>query len=297
MNLPNSFSDFCGHKIHRLGIGTGRLASLGAGYSANDALRLLETAAEIGVNLIDTADSYGSADCEKLLGKILGRFPDHFLIATKTGYPFCDFAGPLGLLNQFGKKAISRMGAKPCFDADYVRKSIDSSLRRLRRERLDFFLLHDPIDPVWQNEPLRKVIEEAKASGKIHHFGISTDSSELHQIASGDALVEFLQMPLNPERTTPLGNPLPIVANHVFGAGSLLRGGTELSQRIESIARNQGISTRDILIAYASAQPGVRCVLSGTGRAEHLRANAEAIRIDIPREVLNSLQTAMHPIS
>lgn len=297
MNLTHSFSDFCGHKIHRLGIGTGRLASLGAGYSAHDALRLLETAAEIGVNLIDTADSYGSADCEKLLGKILRRFPDHFLIATKTGYPFCDFPGPLGLLNQFGKKAISRMGARPCFDADYVRKSIEGSLRRLGKERLDFFLLHDPTIPVWQNEPLRRVIEEAKASGKIHHFGISTDSPQLHQIASGDPIVEFLQMPLNPERIPAAGNPLPIVANHVFGAGSLLRGGTEFSQRIESIALTQGVTTRDILIAYASAQPGVRCVLSGTGRAEHLRANAKAVRIDIPQEVLKSLQTAMHPIS
>lgn len=297
MYLSNSFSDLCGHKIHRLGIGTGRLASLGAGYSANDALRLLETAAEIGVNLIDTADSYGSSDCEKLLGKILRRFPDHFLIATKTGYPFCDFAGPLGLLNQFGKKAISRMGAKPCFDADYVRKSIDSSLRRLRRERLDFFLLHDPNVPVWQNEPLRKVIEEAKASGKIHHFGISTDSPQLHHIASGDPIVEFLQMPLNPERTPPPDTPLPIVANHVFGAGSLLKEGTEFLQTIESVARTQGVLTRDILIAYASAQPGVRCVLSGTGRAKHLRANAEAVRIDIPQEVLKSLQKAMHPIS
>lgn len=297
MNHPHSFSDFCGHKIHRLGIGTGRLASLGAGYSANDALRLLEAAAEIGVNLIDTADSYGSADCERLLGKILRRFPDHFLIATKTGYPFCDFPGPLGLLNQFGKKAISRMGAKPCFDADYVRKSIDASLRRLGRERLDFFLLHDPTIPVWQNEPLRRVIGDAKASGKIHHFGISTDSPQLHHIASGDPIVEFLQMPLNPERTPPPDIPLPIVANHVFGAGSLLRGGTEFSQRIESIARTQGVTTRDILIAYASAQPGVRCVLSGTGRAEHLRANAKAVRIDIPQEVLKSLQTAMHPIS
>lgn len=297
MNNPRSFSDFCGHKIHRLGIGTGRLASLGAGYSANDALRLLETAAEIGVSLIDTADSYGSADCEKLLGKILHRFPEHFLIATKTGYPFCDFPGPLGLLNQFGKKAISRMGAKPCFDADYVSKSIDGSLRRLGRERLDFFLLHDPIVPVWQNEPLRKVLEEAKASGKIHHLGISTNSTQLHHIASADPLVEFLQMPLNPERKPPSDNLLPIVANHVFGAGSLLRGGTEFSERIGSIARTQGISTRDVLIAYASAQPGVRCVLSGTGRAEHLRANAEAVRIEIPHEVLKSLQTAMHPIS
>lgn len=297
MNFSKSFSDICGHKVHRLGIGTGRLASLGAGYSANDALRLLEAAAEIGVNLIDTADSYGSADCEKLLGKILRRFPDHFLIATKTGYPFCDFPGPLGLLNQFGKKAISRMGAEPCFDADYVRKSIDGSLRRLGRERLDFFLLHDPTIPVWQNEPLRKVIEDAKASGKIHHFGISTARPELHHIATGDPLVEFLQMPLNPERTPPPDNPLPIVANHVFGAGSLLRGGTDVSQWIESIARTQGISTRDILIAYASAQPGVRCVLSGTGRAEHLRANAAAVRIELPHEVLNILQAAMHPIS
>ncbi|MCX6960784.1 MAG: aldo/keto reductase [Verrucomicrobia bacterium] len=167
MLLSDPFSDICGHRIHRLGIGTGRLASLGSGYSANDANRLLETAQEIGVNLIDTADSYGSADCEKLLGKLLRRFHDHFLVATKTGYPFCDFPGPLGVFNQFGKKAISHLGAKPRFDANYVKKSIDGSLRRLGRERLDFFLLHDPTSPVWEDDSLRRIIEKAKAAGKI----------------------------------------------------------------------------------------------------------------------------------
>lgn len=185
------------------------------------------------------------------------------------------------------------MGAKPCFNADYVRKSIDGSLRRLRRERLDFFFLHDPASPVWEDDSLRRVIEQAKAAGKIHHFGISTSNRELHQIASEDPLIELLQMPLNPGQAPPRDHRLPVLANHVFGAGSYLKDGMELTLRIEAVARTYGKSASHILIAYAAAQPGVRCVLSGTGRAEHLKSNAEAVHLDLPDDVLNSLQITL----
>jgi aryl-alcohol dehydrogenase-like predicted oxidoreductase len=290
MESSNSFSDLCGHKIHRLGIGTGRLASLGAGYSTADAISLLETAVDTGVNLIDTADCYGSTDCENLLGKLLPRFQDHFLVSTKTGYPFCDFPRPLRVFNQFGKKAISYVGAKPCFNANYVRKSIEGSLRRLRRDRLDFFLLHDPTLPVWEDESLRRVIEEALAAGKIHHFGISTANRELHQIASLDPLIEFLQMPVNPGHVNPAAYYLPVMANHVFAAGLFLKEGMDLTLKIEAVARSYGKSARDILIAYAAAQPGVRCVLSGTGNSEHLKTNAKAVQLNLSNDILRSLQ-------
>ncbi|MCX6960783.1 MAG: aldo/keto reductase [Verrucomicrobia bacterium] len=95
---------------------------------------------------------------------------------------------------------------------------------------------------------------------------------------------------MNPGQVPPRDHRLPVLANHVFGAGTLLKAGTELALKIEAVARTYGKSARDILIAYAAAQPGVRCVLSGTGRAEHLKSNAEAVHLELSDDVLNSLQ-------
>ena len=93
--------------IFPVGLGTGRLASLGAGYSRKKAFQCLEAAIALGVNLVDTADSYGSSDCEKLLGSILKEMGYLMLVSSKAGYRFCDLPDPLGRFNQVGKKIIN----------------------------------------------------------------------------------------------------------------------------------------------------------------------------------------------
>ena len=289
--MKDSHSILCGHQVHRLGIGTGRLASLGAGYSRKDAMNLLLEAAEIGVNLIDTADTYGSSDCERLLGDLMRFFPNQFIICTKAGYPYSEFLWPLRSLNQFGKKIAARAGSKPCFEATYIQQCIENSLRRLRLERIDFFLLHDPPTYVWEEDALRNVIENAKLSGKILHFGISASTASMCHRAESDSLVELVESPVNPS-LPPQVKRLPLIANHVFGAGSLLNSSLKFHITLEKIAGSRGKSARDILIAFAAGQPNVRCVLIGTGRADHLRTNARALEINLTSEEIESLGSA-----
>lgn len=285
------FDTLCGHSIHRLGIGTGRLASLGSGYSVRDAAKLLSVAVDLGVNLIDTADSYGSTDCESLLGKLIRDHGEHFLLSTKAGYPYCELPRPLCFLNQVGKKMSIRLGARLDFSPDRIGRCIEGSLRRLRRDRLDFFLLHDPPSPVWQEEGLRRILERAISAGKIRHFGISSSRATIHAACRSDSMVELVQAPVNPLQPSPDAGSLPVVANHVFGAGSLLNGESPLRGILEELARRHHCSTRDILIAFAARQPGVRCVLSGTGRAGHLRENARSLEIPFSEEDLQHLQS------
>lgn len=99
-----------GQRVSMLGLGTGRLASLGAGYSRAQAAECLAAAAESGLNLIDTADSYGSGDCERLLGRLLADLRHPFLLSTKSGYTYCRLPAWLSPLNQVGKKSSKKSG-------------------------------------------------------------------------------------------------------------------------------------------------------------------------------------------
>lgn len=289
--LNSNFHQICGIRVHRIGIGTGRLASLGSGYSQRDARALLHAAVDAGINLIDTADSYGSTDCESLLGRLLVDFPGHFKVSTKAGYPYCELPKPFGMFNQFGKKLLAKLGARPDFSAKRITSCIEGSLRRLKRERLDFFLLHDPPSDVWTQDELRQALEYSRAAGKILHFGISTSNPQVIASYARDPLVELLQTPVNPFRVVPPIGDLPVIANHVFGAGALLQRKSTLYPVVKSLAEKYGLPVRSILIAYASSQPSVRCVLSGTGSAAHLIENSDALKITLDPEDLNLLDS------
>jgi aryl-alcohol dehydrogenase-like predicted oxidoreductase len=277
-----------GLSVSQLGLGTGRLASLGAGYTTNDAKSLLGVAADCGINLIDTADSYGSTDCESLLGRLLQDFPEIFQVATKAGYPYAEFPRPLRSLNQFGKKALQKLGRRPCFSESYLATCIDGSLRRLRKECLDIFYLHDPSQQVMEEDGWRKAVTSALQSGKIRCFGISSPDPEVQDIAARDPLCEILQIPLHLGVRAIPETSKPIVANHVFGHGLN-------SPLVAEIAQEVGCSPRSLLLAYAASRKGVACVLTGTGRASHLRENAQAMNIvldDAVKEKLAAISMA-----
>jgi len=279
-------NELCDLPVSRIGLGTGRLASLGAGYSTRDARSLLHTAADLGVNLIDTADSYGSSDCETLLGRLLNELPGVFLISTKAGYPFAELPRPLKWLNQFGKKAMQRARLPQRFDKNYIINCIEGSLRRLRLERIDFFLLHDPPVAVLAHDGWREAVDGAMAAGKIRHFGISSPSAEIQSFALADPLCELIQAPF-PCGFGQSDHALkPVVANHVFGRWAM-------AEQVAAIATKSGHTARSLLLAYAVSRAGIKCVLSGTGRAHHLRENIKALEIRLEPSVETELESAL----
>lgn len=272
-------------RVSILGLGTARLASLGSGHTKKDAEKLLAAAVEVGVNVIDTADTYASSACETLLGDLLPCYPERFLVSTKAGLPFVDMPYPLSLLNQFGKKLRQARRREPNFSARYIEKCIEGSLRRLRRETLDFFLLHNPVEPVWEDEALLQVLLAARAAGKIRHVGISSECKSLLQSAAKVPLFEVFQSPLQHagavSESLAAGRGRCIVANHLFGLNSLPEA---RRLAVDGVAEELGESARAVLLSYAAAHPGVAHVLTGTGNHEHLRANAAAMALKLTAE-------------
>ena len=274
-----------GVDVYPLGLGTGRLASLGAGYSSRDARSLVHAAADLGVNFIDTADSYGSSDCESLLGSILREMPRSFFISTKVGYRFADFPRPFKWLNQFGKKAMQRARLPQRFDKKYISACLEGSLRRLRLQQIDFFFLHDPSATVLAQDDWREAATAALVSGKIRQLGISSPHVEVQQIALADPLCELIQAPLPLRLEYAEAELKPIVANHVFG-------GWVGDGQVAAVAAESGHTSRSLLLAYAASRPAVRVVLSGTGSAQHLRENAAAIQ----RKLDSSIETKLESV-
>jgi aryl-alcohol dehydrogenase-like predicted oxidoreductase len=284
-------------RVSLLGLGTGRLASLGSGNTAASAARLIDAAHDLGVNVIDTADSYGSTDCERLLGDLLASRRNRFHIVTKGGHVVADLPGPFRRLNQFAKKGLQTVGRDQNFDPGRIAKAIDGSLGRLRVDVIDYYLLHWPTAADVGNEKLIDALRDAQTAGKVRHFGISSNEPEVLRMAvriPGCTLIETAINPISHATNAPVlaeidAAGLGVIANHVFLAGRALSstmGADEraVSNAIDAAATRRGRSRMDVLLRFAAAQASVATVLSGTANAQHLIENATALDPSITHE-------------
>src|SRR5215475_11625517 len=145
-------------RVNRLGFGAMRITGKGVwGEPADraDAIRVLRRAVELGVNFIDTADSYGPRVSEEIIAEALHPYPAGLVIATKGGF---DRPGP----NQWVENG------KP----DHLRSACEGSLRRLRIDRIDLYQLHR-IDPKVPAEEQLGTLKDLQTQGKILHIGLS----------------------------------------------------------------------------------------------------------------------------
>src|SRR5437764_7448867 len=144
--------------VHRLGFGAMQLTGPGVWGEPADraqAIAVLRRAVELGINLIDTADSYGPYVSEELIREALHPYPRGLVIATKAG------------LVRTGPDAWIPLG-RP----EYLRQECEMSLRRLRLERIELFQLHR-IDPKVPVEDQFGLLRELQREGKIRHVGLS----------------------------------------------------------------------------------------------------------------------------
>src|SRR3954452_3699729 len=149
--------------VVRLGYGSMRLTGQGIWGEPRDreeAIRVLRRAVELGVRLIDTADSYGPYVAEDLIREALHPYPDELVIATKAG------------LVRTGRGEWHSVG-RP----EYLRQEAEMSLRRLGLERIDLFQLHR-VDPQVPFEDQVGVFVELQREGKVRHIGLSNVSVE-----------------------------------------------------------------------------------------------------------------------
>src|SRR5258708_4254620 len=149
--------------VNRLGYGAMRLTGPGIWGPPNDrnaALAVLRRTVELGVNFIDTADSYGPYVSEELIAEALYPYPPDLVIATKGGW---ERPGP----NQWTHNATP----------DHLRKAVEGSLKRLRLERIDVYQLHCP-DNVVSFDVSVEALAELKREGKIRMVALSNVTQE-----------------------------------------------------------------------------------------------------------------------
>jgi aryl-alcohol dehydrogenase-like predicted oxidoreductase len=295
-------------EVSVLGLGTSHWASLGSRLRRSDAARLLDAASDLGITLIDTADTYGSSDCERMLGELLARRPGRFHVATKGGLATADLPRPLRPANQFVKKALQAAGRSRNFSPNQIAKCIDSSLRRLRSETLDIYFLHSPPAAAVGDPDLLAVLEHAVAAGKIRHLGVSSDDREVLARAAELPGIDVVQTRVNPlpgialrtvaGKLTDRG--IGVVANQAIAMGLVRsdssqprgRDEAELVNRIDRAAAEHRCSRACVLLRHALAQPGVRAVLARTSNLAHLHENAEALATGVTTN--DSLVTSHH---
>lgn len=248
----------------RMGLGTGTLASLGRAASLKEVSALLDEMERLGIHTIDTADSYGSGDCEHLLAKALAGRRERFRIITKAGYRHGNLPGPLRPLNQFLKKALNKMGQRQCFDVPYLTNCLEQSLRRLKTERVEAFLLHDPPASVMASPEITGLFKRIKEQGKALQTGVSSGDPEVLRMAVESGSCDLIENPSNLRTALELApvwascpeRGIHVIGNHVYAPGCL---------------QAPDMTHQLLMRAIATLLPEDATILCGTRNPEHLR--------------------------
>ena len=314
-----------------LGLGTGMLASLSRNLSDAERRLVVDTAAECGINLIDTADSYAQGECEEFLGRALRGRRERFLLSTKAGFRFASLGGFARLLKPLARKVLgtlrnarsiasrARQGAmagggvrSQDFAPASIERCLHASLRRLRTDALDCFFLHNPTAEALRDEALLAMLQNAVREGKTRHFGVSSPEPEILRAALDLPGLSVLQMPVHPcvdEGIAQIQQAcaqrgIGVIGNQFAFSGKLLAphagepdAEADARARLLRIAEAKGVQMRQLLLSYALAQPGLSAVLTGTTDPVHLRQNvADALApVALSVEDLAAIRAAARP--
>jgi aryl-alcohol dehydrogenase-like predicted oxidoreductase len=268
-------------EVRRLGFGAMRITGPGIWGPPDDpdeARAVLRRAVELGVNLIDTADSYGPEVSENLIAEALHPYPDGLVIATKGG------------LRRSGPGQWPR-DARP----ERLKECCEGSLRRLRLERIDVYQLHSPDSAVPLEDSLG-ALKELQEEGKIRHIGVSNVS--LEEFERARALVDVVTVQ-NRYSLVDRHSEDVLDACEEVGIGFIpwfpLATG-DLAQPggpVDEIARAHDANPGQAAIAWLLARSPVMLPIPGTSSVAHLEENVAAGELRLSEEDLHSLEESI----
>lgn len=261
--------------VHRLGFGAMRQTGKGIWGEPEDpeeAERVLRRAVELGVNLIDTADSYGPDVSERLIGETLAPYSAGVVIATKGG------------LVRPGPGVWERHGTP-----EHLRKACEGSLRRLRLERIDLYQLHAPDEKVPLQDQLG-TLRDLQAEGKIRHIGVSNFS--VHQLDEAVRMVEVVSVQNRynlGDRTSQDVLDWCEARNVAFIPWRPLGlDGIDVSV-VKEIAGRHGATKGQVALAWLLASSPVMLPIPGTSKVRHLEENVAAAEVRLSPDELRTL--------
>jgi len=264
-------------RVTRLGLGAMRITGdgvWGEPASRAEAIRVLRRAVELGINFIDTADSYGPGVSEEIIAEALHPYPAGLVIATKGGYAR---PGP----NQWVEDG------RP----EHLRVACEASLRRLRVDQIDLYQLHR-IDPKVPAEDQLGALRHLRAHGKIKHIGLSEVS--VRQIQHARTIVPIVSVQ-NRYSVTDRGSEdvleyceqekLGFIPWFPLAAGRVSSSGNPIGR----IAARWKATPSQVALAWLLARSPVMLPIPGTSRVEHLEENVAAAELKIDANKMQDL--------
>jgi pyridoxine 4-dehydrogenase len=272
-------------ELNRLGFGAMRLTGSGVWGEPTDragALALLREAVALGVNFIDTADSYGPVVSEELVAEALHPYPADLVIATKGGYLR---RGPWQW----------HADGRP----DNLRRACEGSLRRLRLERIDLYYLHtrDPRVPL---EESVGCLAELRDEGKIRHVGLSNVGVDA--LRSAQAIMPIVAVQNRYNLADRDQEPLVRVCEREAIAfvpwfplaRGLLAG--KRSRVLRQVGARRGATPAQVALAWLLHRSPAMIPIPGTASVAHLRENVAAADVELDEADLARLERFRRPV-
>jgi pyridoxine 4-dehydrogenase len=264
-------------RVARLGYGAMRITGKGIwGEPADraEAIRVVRRAVELGINFIDTADSYGPNVSEEIIAEALYPYPAGLVIATKGGF---ERPGPNQCVEN-GKPA-------------HLKAACEGSLRRLRLDRIDLYQLHR-IDPKVPAEDQLGALKHLQAQGKIRHIGLSEVS--VRQIRHAQGIVPIVSVQ-NRYSLADRGSEdvleycekerIGFIPWFPLAAGQLSGG----DSAVGNVAAQLKATPSQVALAWLLARSPVILPIPGTSSIEHLEENVAAAGLKIDEDTMREL--------
>lgn len=288
-----------GVEVSEIGFGAWQLCNSDSwgGMDEQTAHRLIDEAIDGGINLFDTAPNYAQTKSERILGKALQNKRDKVVLVSKFGH------------TPEGPKV---------FSVDWFWESLEASLGRLRTDYLDVLLLHNPPKEIYAGtDPLWAVLEEARAQGKIRHYGASLDFAAEVENCLANTNSEVLEVLFNVfhqdvrrsfaavrQHGAGIIAKVPLDSGWLtgrFDANSRFEGirarwsANEIAQRAELVSGIKwlvadGSELASKAIAYLLSYDEVSCAIPGTRTPQQLKSNLAAAGYRLSREERKRLE-------
>ena len=267
--------------VNRMGYGAMRITGKGIWGPPDDpaeCIRVLRRAVDLGVDFIDTADSYGPFVSEELIAEALHPYPEGLVIATKGGF---ERTGP-------DKWKVN------C-DPKRLRECLDGSLRRLKVERIDLWQLHRIDRKVPEDEQLG-VLAQFVREGKVRHVGLSEVTAEQLERARAVVPIVSVQNRYNlmdrewePVLESCERHGIAFIPWYPLGAGSMEGDAKSATERLHRVAKRLGASDLQVALAWLLARSPVMLPIPGTSKVKHLEENVRAAALQLSAEDLREL--------
>ena len=279
--IPKTFRLGGTHEINRLGYGAMRLTGKGVWgepASRDEAKNVLRRVVELGVNFIDTADSYGPAVSEPLIGEALAPYPAGLVVATKAG-----------LTRQGSNKWL------PVGRPEYLVQQVEMSLRLLKTDIIELWQLHR-IDAKVPVEESLGVIADLQKQGKIRHIGLS--EVKPHEIDQARKVVEIVSVQnmynVSERQHEDVlkycdANNIAFIPWYPVANGKLARPGGKLDE----VSKRHGATVSQLSIAWLLHRSPVMLPIPGTSSVAHLEENVKAADIELSPAEMQEIETAI----